>query len=375
MSMTKRLTAFALALMMMLGCVTVTGSAAGSKNATFTIKMGKVTDGVWSETTEVNPGDDVVARVFLTTDFYSGPLTLNFFYDAAFYEDSYENGAELETVNPYYLNKGYNPPFVYTELNGNAPIQESINHRITAAQQARYNWIYLIFDYDYAECEQFDGSEYLLDIELKVKTDAIGSGYFTVLPEAVVTNDDYHGLLNLAVGEPGQQILETAADMLLEDVNISVSPENGAYTQIPESGNELYVTTKFFREENGEWVETTKAKRGETLKARVYLDSAYPTNSGELMFFYDKTFFTNAYGDEANSLTVNTASGSFAEQNDVEGWFYTPGSTGAQAKVAKMVNNGYIDQNFVSANDYFYVIYEFGTGKTNTPAFDDDNTT
>ncbi|MBR4767248.1 MAG: InlB B-repeat-containing protein, partial [Clostridia bacterium] len=382
MSITKRFTAFVLAFMMLLGCVTVTGFADDTRNATFTIKMGKITDGVWAETTEVNPGDDVVARIYLTTDFYAAPQTLEFFYDADFYEDNYKNNDELDTMNPYYLNKGYYPPMV----GRNTAIQNRTNNCLTDEQQARYNWIYLVIDYDdETKCEIHDGSEYLLDIELKVKDTASGQGWFTVLPETFKKPAEPINPGNFVICEQELPVLYATkaeynhlfSDMGLNDsVNISVAPETeGDFMEIPESENKLVVTTKFFREENGEWIETTKAKRGETLKARVYLDSAYPTNSGELLFFYDNTFFTNAYGTGENNLTVNTASGSFAAQNDVEGWFYTPGSTGAQAKVAKMVNNGYIDQNYVSANDYFYVIYEFGPGKTNTPAFDDDNTT
>ena len=377
MSMTKRFTAFVLALIMMLGCVTVTGFAAGTKNATFTIKMGKVVNGAWTETQEVNPGDDVVARVFLTTDFYAAPERLEFFYDANFYEDNYEDMDVLETINPYYLNKGYYEPLVKTKLAGNnSAIATRTNRDITAEQQARYNWIYLVTDYDdEAECEIFDGSEYLFDIELKVKNNATGSGYFTVLPEvAANNNDDLIHNLNLIIGNPGEKIYEASSDMYLEDVNISVSPDaEGDFMEIAESENKLVITTKFFRKDGSEWVETEKAKRGETLKARVYLDSAYPTNSGELMFFYDNTFFTNDYGTGENSLTLNSAADSFAVANGVEGWFYTSDSTGAQAKAAKMVREGYISQSDIDNNDYFYIIYEFGTGKNNAPAFDDDN--
>ncbi len=91
------------------------------------------------------------------------------------------------------------------------------------------------------------------------------------------------------------------------------------------------------------------------------------------MFFYDNTFFTNDYGTGENSLTLNSAAASFAAANGVEGWFYTADSTGAQAKAAKMVREGYISQSDIDNNDYFYIIYEFGTGKNNAPAFDDDN--
>ena len=45
-------------------------------------------------------------------------------------------------------------------------------------------------------------------------------------------------------------------------------------------GNTLTISTKIFREVNGEWVEAEKVKQGETVKARVFLGTDYYTSSG-----------------------------------------------------------------------------------------------
>ena len=374
MSMTKRFTAFVLALIMMLGCVNVIGSAEDSYNAGIDIKMGKIIDGAWTEVQEVNPGDEVLARVTLTTDFPCGMGNFMFFYDSDFYEDEYQSPDDLSTINPAYKGTGYNfSATIVTECGGNARVHNKVTNIIGAENQAKYNWVYIAMDSLGYYNEVFDGSKYLFDIELKVKSDASGKGYFTVLPEIISSPDNESQFFNLSIGDPGELAGQNTEDMYNNYVNFTITPDaEGDYTEIAESENTLVITTKFFREEDGQWIETSKAKRGETLKARVYLDSAYPTSSGELMFFYDNTFFSNGYSANANDLTVNAASGSFAAQNAVEGWFYTPESSGAQAKVAKMVSEGYIAQADVDANDYFYIIYEFGEGKTNTPAFDDD---
>ena len=70
----------------------------------------------------------------------------------------------------------------------------------------------------------------------------------------------------------------------------------------------LGIETKLFRfdEISDTWVETNKAKRGENLKARVYVNTDYCTNSGRLMVFYDDAFFVDSYlRDEIIEVEAN----------------------------------------------------------------------
>ena len=60
------------------------------------------------------------------------------------------------------------------------------------------------------------------------------------------------------------------------------------------NGTTVTFATKFFKQVDGSWVETTRAKPGETVKARVYLGTDYFSNSSDLLFFYDKGFFTHS---------------------------------------------------------------------------------
>ena len=370
MSMTKRFTAFVLALIMMLGCVTVVGYADDSYSASIDISMGKVVNGEWTEVTKVNPGEEVTARITLTTSFPCGLGNLLFFYDADFYVDEYESPDNLD-INPAYLGAGYNfSATVNTECGGNTRIHNKITNIIGSEKQEQYNWIYVTMDSLGYYNEVFDGSKYLFDINLKVKPDASGKGYLTVLPETISTPASQCQFFNLTIGDPSQLASNNIDSMYDHQVDFSITPEEGDYTEIATLDNGLVITTKFFRQVDGQWVETDKAERGENLKARVYLDSDYPTSSGELMFFYDGNFFTHSYGSAPVELITNTSSGSFTAKNNIDGYFYTSGSSGAQAKVAKMVSEGYISQP-AATQGYFYVVYEFGTGKTNTPAFDD----
>lgn len=132
-------------------------------------------------------------------------------------------------------------------------------------------------------------------------------------------------------------------------------------------GNDLTISTKIFREVNGEWVETEKVKQGETVKARVFLGTDYYTSSGSLLFFYDTTFFEDSYGTSKQTLVLNPyySSSPYTATGD----FYAPGSVSATNIEKYMLNNGKLagiasatddGTDFSAAYDAFSVSYEFG---------------
>ncbi len=132
-------------------------------------------------------------------------------------------------------------------------------------------------------------------------------------------------------------------------------------------GNTLTISTKIFREVNGEWVETEKVKQGETVKARVFLGTDYYTSSGSLLFFYDTTFFDEDYGTSKETLVLNPyySSSPYAATGD----FYAPGSISATNIEKYMLNNNRLSgivsdtdtgAEFSKEYDAFSVSYEFG---------------
>ncbi|MBO4894465.1 MAG: InlB B-repeat-containing protein [Clostridia bacterium] len=376
MSKVKRPIALLLAFILMFSSLAVAGSAADTKSADIEIKMGKYENGEWVETTEVSPGEEVTARIFLTTDFYCGLGSFMFFYDSSFYEDEYTSQMNEVDVNPIYTTSDYMFEGTIQSSTG-APdrVKNGVAGIIGPENSAKYGWIRAFVN---GVCDNmiFDGSDYLFEFNLKVKANASGMGYVTILPEAICspTNPIVYSV-NLSFGDADEGMGLSGYDMYSEEININVLPEDkGDYTEIVDNENQVSIITKFFREENGEWVETDKAKRGETLKARVYLESDYPTNGGELIFFYDNTFFTDSYSDSAaNTLTVNTNAASFSGASEAFGTFYTDGSASAQRRVEKLVANN-ADLNADSFKDmgYFFVSYEFGDDYVNTPAYDDN---
>lgn len=117
----------------------------------------------------------------------------------------------------------------------------------------------------------------------------------------------------------------------------SVSVLATAWDAGSDDGSTLTIETKFFKEVDGNWVETTKVRPGDTVKARVYLGTDYYSNDSTLLFFYDKDFFTLS---DSGALAVNTSS--FAASNGITAAYRTNSNVNSQ------VANGYIDSAFLS---------------------------
>lgn len=120
-----------------------------------------------------------------------------------------------------------------------------------------------------------------------------------------------------------------------------------AWDATTDDGSALTIATKFFKEVDGEWVETTKVRPNDTVKARVYLGTDYYSNDSTLLFFYDSDFFTLS---STGALAVNSSS--FVTANGITANYKTNSNVNSQ------VAAGYIDSAFlgeysaVTANVY-----------------------
>ncbi len=88
----------------------------------------------------------------------------------------------------------------------------------------------------------------------------------------------------------------------------SMSVAASAWT-VEEEKKGVAFSVKFFREKDGEWIETTKAAPGEAVKARVYISTEFASYAGELALLFDSDYFTpgSAYGEgTAVDLTTNS---------------------------------------------------------------------
>ncbi len=145
----------------------------------------------------------------------------------------------------------------------------------------------------------------------------------------------------------------------------SASVLASAWDASVDDGSTLEISTKFFKEVDGQWVETEKVRPGDTVQARVYLGTDYYSNGSTLLFFYDKDFFTHSYGTSGpTALEVNTEAGSFAAENNVSGKF------AADYDMSKKAADNGVDSTFLSECSAMYVTLLVGNGESNVK-FDD----
>lgn len=135
-----------------------------------------------------------------------------------------------------------------------------------------------------------------------------------------------------------------------------------AFAADPSIGT-VSVEAKFFRfdADLGDWVETDKAKKGETVKTRIYVDTDYFTNSGQLMVFYEDEFFTDSY---ERSKILETYSSTYYQ--DLCGMtaqltFYDKSSKA----IDRFIANGIFDEEFAQTHTCVSIMYLFSFSSTN----------
>lgn len=111
-------------------------------------------------------------------------------------------------------------------------------------------------------------------------------------------------------------------------------------------------------EETGEYEKTERVKRGETVKARLFIDTSYFTNAGDIIVFYENDFFTDSYStDSPTDLVANTSATSSAAIVGAEGSFTKVSKN--SAVITKLIKNQYITSAFADANNAITIAYKF----------------
>lgn len=144
--------------------------------------------------------------------------------------------------------------------------------------------------------------------------------------------------------------------MLFSSVSILASAELGDGNE-----NSFVLTTKFYRydETADDWIETTKAAKGEEIRARIFIETDYAVGTQYLFWLFPSDFMEfNA--SEYRKKNGNYISNGLSFENEEDGsipadtyisskWSTatTPGGWGAKDFAMLTINNGYM-----SANDY-----------------------
>lgn len=113
------------------------------------------------------------------------------------------------------------------------------------------------------------------------------------------------------------------------------------------------VDTKFYRYDGTEWVETTKAKKGESVKARIFLETDFKLSATQLIYFYS--------GDFLEVDTSNNEDGSFkgsyklvTEASTISGDFKL-GSGYDDNLFGDMVYDGFMEEDFMDDKSWLLI--------------------
>lgn len=449
MTKIKRLVAVALAVLMILGNLSLIASAwdatvDGGFNLGIDTKIFRSVDGEWVETTKVEQGETVKARVYLSTDYYTNSGNLLFFYNNSFFTDNFSSGNNTLVVNPYYKSSPYLATGVFVGgPQSTSGVEKAMVNRNAITQEFAdaHEFVYISYYFDGTSYNQkFNGSKWFCEFDLTVRTDASTSdeGAFFAVEATTTTPDFTRGIIDVPKGEYNTKnaatvsmtdweatlnYTNTPVTLFANKVEVNFDANGGSFKSgVPslyfegEAGDALAVEdpvrpnyefkgwivkdsetnpadvtaypdgdteyvavweymlstdeavnfeTRFYRldAETGEWIYTEKAKRGEALKARIFVNTSYFTNAGDLIVFYNNQFFTDTYptgvqqelvvNEETGSAVANGISGNFSKQ--------IPDSM----EIANLEEHGYITPEFAASHNAFTIEYTFdpSTGK------------
>ncbi len=135
------------------------------------------------------------------------------------------------------------------------------------------------------------------------------------------------------------EMIDENIDFVAEWEEVTASNEN--YFKIE--------TALFTQNESGEWVKATSVKRGEKVKARVYLDTGFAAGSGQVIVFYNEDTFTDGYtSSQIYDLIVNDSPTSSTKIHGITGSFGKAVKT--HQTITGMIRFGYLTQEFINTH-------------------------
>ncbi len=238
----KKLTSLFLAAMILFGAVAV-GVAGYANTALLTVADAVETDevlslkteihsyseelGEWFFTDTVKPGENVKARLFVDTNYFTHSGTIIVFNDKNFFTDSYlENITYSLAVNgnqnsSAYLN-GAEGKFVKGNSD-NTVIMRLIEYGyITQEFFESHTAFLMVFNFSEPTPQKISGEHWFVEFDLQVLDSANGEGSFFIVPETIMnTTDGFDAYINVPVCEENGNI-EDSIGMFAYDVEANV---------------------------------------------------------------------------------------------------------------------------------------------------------
>ncbi len=441
----KRLVAIALSVLMIFGSFSMIANAWDAnvddgKTLSITTKIFRLVDGKWTETEKVKQGEEVRARIYLNTDYYTNTGNLLFFYNNDFFKDSFGEGHNDIVVNSYYSGLPYGITGTFVGDDSTSDVENFMisNDKITADFANKHNFVYISYNFaSGANNQKLSDSQWLFEIPLTVREDAAdgtGKGDFFAVEETTRSTSFKKGRMNVpkgpydgvsatitsmanwdavldyesqpvtlydnfvtasfdagfgefadkttvfkAEGDAGDALtvpnptrsnykfmgwkLKGADDSTAAQITefpAEVSEYEAVWKSTTETGEELTFITKIYRldPETNEWIYTDRVRPGEKVKARLFVDTSYFTNAGNIIMFYDSEFFTDSYEyNVKNDLVPNESKTSSAYVNRVNGDFAK--IDGTNYSLQDLVTYNYITQDFADTHTAITARYQF----------------
>ncbi len=209
--MTKKLIAVFLAVLMAFSVFSILGSAVdldpdtglvdvAEDPATIDINVAFVdaSGNAISDMGSVAPGSTVKARVSVGTNYYTGGATLRFYYPTDFFQETYANAARY----PAALNSS-NASVGTGKITDIGIIRNGTSGNDTIIDIATY-----VSDWD-AGVFQLDGSTWLFEVTLTVKSNATGTASFYIKASDFGFDDAPGGYNNIEYAVQGDCIADT----------------------------------------------------------------------------------------------------------------------------------------------------------------------
>ncbi len=141
---------------------------------------------------------------------------------------------------------------------------------------------------------------------------------------------------------------------------LAAAPVTFAWNPNVDDGKSLRLSTKLFKEVDGEWVEATTVEAGENIKARVYIGTDYYAGAGEIVVFYNNSFFEDDYvANSPMSLTVNKDSESSTAKYKITG-----NCLKGKGIANMLVREGYISSEFAQTHTALTFGYLYSLNQT-----------
>lgn len=204
MTKSNKVVAVVLALLMIFSSMSAVAYAfdpetEGGNSLSITAEIYKDVDGTLTAVDKVKAGDDVKVRVSMDTDYYSSSSKLLFFYDNSFFSDSYGSGINTLSVN----DTDFEDSTFYTSASTSKMVGRLVSLGVIDQDFADSHNYFAVSLLGPVDVFMYDDTDWLFEFDLKVKSDATGTGAFLINDDTILSPENQNGFITVPKGDEG----------------------------------------------------------------------------------------------------------------------------------------------------------------------------